>query len=147
MERTALIAAAMLWLVWGLVHVLAGVMVMSSDATGGFQAIADGVDPAALEMDYHAAVGAVLNQHAWNLLWGGAVTIVCAWFIFRNSVAAIFIAAMVGGLLDVGYFVFLDLGGHVLFVPGTVMTIVSASAIILSFGAYWFGKRRATQAA
>lgn len=68
------------------------------------------------------------------------MTTVCAWFIWRRSPPAIFIGALVGGLADVGYFLFLDLGGYVNFVPGTVMTLVSSSAIILSFGAYFSGK-------
>lgn len=44
---------------------------------------------------------------------------------------------LVGGLLDVGYFVFIDLGGYNNFVPGTVMTIISARAITSSFYAYF----------
>lgn len=39
----------------------------------------------------------------------------------------------VQGIADVGYFVFLDLGGYVNFVPGTLMTIFSATAITTSF--------------
>ncbi|MEL6309764.1 MAG: hypothetical protein AAFQ52_16600, partial [Chloroflexota bacterium] len=56
-------------------------------------------------------------------------------------VLAIFITAMVGGLADIRYFIFIDLGGYANFVPGTVMTIVSASAIVLSLIAY-FGSNR-----
>ncbi len=48
-----------------------------------------------------------------------------------------FLAALVGGLADVGYLVFLDLGGYVNFVPGTLMTIFSATAITTSFVAYF----------
>ena len=138
-------AAAVLWLIWGAVHALAGILVISDDATSGFQAIADGVDPAALAADYHAAVGAVLNQHAWNLLWGGAVTIIGAVFIWRDNLTAIWVTAMVGGLLDIGYFVFLDLGGFVKFFPGQLMTYVSATAIILSLPV-WFVRRNKTEA-
>ena len=112
-------------------------LVISGDTVTGFQSIADGVAPAELDARYHPAVGAVLNQHAWNLLWGGTATIVGAVFIWRRSVTAIWVTAMIGGLLDVGYFVFLDLGGYVKFVPGTVMTLVSATAIVLSVAA-WF---------
>lgn len=35
-----------------------------------------------------------------------------------------------------GYFFFLDLGGYVHFVPGTVMTLISAAAILLSAHSY-----------
>ena len=142
--RTALRSAAALWVVWGLVHAFAGVMIISSDTTGALQAIADGVEPASLAMAYPDAAGAVINQHGFNLLWIGIVTMASAPFIWRRSVAAIFIAAMVGGLADLGYFIFLDLGGYVRFVPGTLMTLISASAILLSFGAHFLDKRGAS---
>ncbi|MEM1116373.1 MAG: hypothetical protein AAGJ11_07695, partial [Bacteroidota bacterium] len=108
----------------------------------GFGNIADAVDPAVFVLDYPDAVGAVLNQHGWNLLWGGIVTIIGAVFIWRRNLTAIWVTAMVGGLLDVGYFLFLDLGGHVRFIPGTLMTLVSATAILLS-GRVWLAYRSA----
>ncbi len=129
--------SAVLWVIWGVVHLLAGVLILSGDTTSGFQAIADAVDPETLEMDYPAAVGGVLSQHAWNLAWGGLVTIIGAVFIWRRNRTAIWVTAMIGGLLDLGYFLFVDLAGYALFVPGTVMTIVSALAILLSFRV-WF---------
>jgi hypothetical protein len=68
-------------------------------------------------------------------------TLIGAVFIWRASVTAMFFTAIVGGLADVGYFVFMDLGGFVNFVPGTVMTLVSGSAVILSLVAYLMGMR------
>jgi hypothetical protein len=118
MHSLALKVAAVLWVIWGIVHMLAGFIVIPADASGGFQAIADGVDPALLEADYHPAVGGILDQHAWNLLWGGFVTVVGAVFIWRQNFTAIWVTAMVGGLLDVGYFVFVDLPGYVNFFSG-----------------------------
>ena len=44
-------------------------------------------------------------------------------------------------MADIGYFVFMDLGGYVNFMPGGLMTYVSAAAILLS-GWVWFGSRR-----
>lgn len=129
--------ATVLWVVWGLVHALAGVMVLSSDASGGFQAIADAVDPSSLVYAYEPAVGGILNQHAWNLLWFGVVTIVGGIFIWRANMTAIWVTAMVGGLADLGYLLFVDFPGYVNFFPGTVMTFISGSAIILSF-IVWF---------
>ena len=135
-HRIALKVSAILWVIWGLVHVLAGFIVMSSYASGGFQAIADAVDPDLLEADYHAAVAGVLNQHGWNLAWGGAATIIGAGFIWRENTTAIWVTAMVGGLLDIGYLLFIDIPGFVHFIPGTLMTIVSGSAVALSFWAW-----------
>lgn len=135
-KRIAFAFAAVLWVVWGLVHMLAGGMIMSSPAATAFANIADATDPNLYALDYPDAVGAVLNQHGWNLLWIGLTTLVCARFVWRGEGWAIGLAALTGGLADVGYFLFLDLGGHVNFLPGTLMTIFSASAIALSVGAW-----------
>ncbi len=133
--------AAILWVIWGIVHMLAGVMIMnftiSEDISGAVIGIADGVDPNTLRMDYPAALGAILGQHGFNLFWIGLVTTIGSVFIWRKNGNAIFLAAITGGLADLGYFLFMDLGGYVNFVPGTVMTLVSSSAIILSFVAYF----------
>lgn len=129
----ALKVASVLWVIWGIVHVLGGVVTMGVDATTGFQGIAAAVNPDELVADYHPAVEAVLNQHGWNLFWAGATTIVGAVFIWRKNLTAIWVTGLVGGLFDVGYFVFIDLGGYGTFFPGTSMTFVSGSAIILSF--------------
>ncbi|MEO0542481.1 MAG: hypothetical protein AAFY99_01575 [Pseudomonadota bacterium] len=140
-QTYALKAATILWIIWGLVHALAGVIVLSGDATSGFQAIADGIDPTELVHDYHPAVGGILNQHAWNLLWFGIATIIGGMFIWRANLTAIWVTGMVGGLADMGYLLFVDLPGYVLFFPGTVMTFVSGTAIILSFWV-WLTNRK-----
>ncbi|MEN0087876.1 MAG: hypothetical protein AAF737_05510 [Pseudomonadota bacterium] len=139
-QQTALKASAILWVVWGLVHFLAGIIVLMADTAGGFQAIADAVDPAELAGDYHPAVGGLLNQHAWNLAWFGLATIIGAVFIWRGNMTSIWVTGMVGGLADLGYLLFVDIPGYVHFFPGTLMTIVSGSAIILSFWV-WLSNR------
>lgn len=139
-QTLALKTAAVLWVIWGLVHVLAGMIVLASDATGGFQAIADAVDPAALEAEYHAAAGGILNQHGWNLAWFGVATIIGGVFIWRQNITAIWVTGMVGGLADLGYLLFVDLPGYVNFFPGTLMTFISGGAIVLSFWV-WLSNR------
>lgn len=137
LQKNALRVTAILWLLWGLVHVLAGVMVLINDATGGLRAVADAVDSAALLADYHGAVEGVLNQHGWNLGWFGVATIIGAAMIWRQNRTAIWVTGMVGGLADVGYLLFLDFPGYVNFVPGTVMTFISGAAVLLSFWVWW----------
>ena len=132
---------AVLWVIWGLVHAFAGIMIISSDTPDAVAAVADAVDPVLLVGPYHEAAGALINQHGFNLLWIGLVTMISAFFIWRGVAVAVFIAGLTGGLADVGYFIFLDIGGHVHFFPGTVMTLVSASAIILSL-VVWTGRVR-----
>lgn len=144
MQTSALLKAiAILWVIWGLVHAFAGIMTIANDSPGAVAAIADAVDPTLLVGPYHDAVGAVINQHGFNLFWIGMTTMICAIFIWRGHLTAIFIAGLTGGLADVGYFLFLDLGGFVHFVPGTIMTLISSAAIILSI-VVWLQSRNRT---
>ncbi len=133
--------SSVLWSIWGRVHMLAGVLtvekVLSGEIALAIGGIADAVDPATLAGDYPAALGAILGQHGFNLLWIGVVTTIGGAFVWKGRRPAVLISALVGGLADVGYFLFMELGGHVKFMPGTLMTLVSASAIILSGIAYY----------
>ena len=139
---TLLKISSALWIIWGFVHAFAGIMTIVSDTGTAVSNIADGVDPSLLTtVIYPDAVDGIINQHGWNLFWGGLVTIVGGVFIWRKNTSAIFISALVGGSFDVGYFVFIDLAGYNNFVPGTIMTIFSGTAIILSFYAYFSQKR------
>ncbi|MEM6371660.1 MAG: hypothetical protein AAF727_02635 [Pseudomonadota bacterium] len=139
--------ASVLWVIWGLVHMVAGVLTIAQDASGAVAGIADAVDPAVLVYDYHPAVGALFNQHGFNLLWIGAFTVVGGVFIWRQSIMAIFMTGLVGWVTDVGYFLFMDLGGFVHFVPGTVMTLISTAALLLCLWVYFTGMKDAASAA
>lgn len=134
-------ASSLLWIIWGIVHIIAGVMtmkgVLTNDISSSVSGIADAVEPSLVQMDYSEASGAIIGQHGFNLFWIGIVTFISAFFVWKGNRNAIFLAAITGGLADLGYFLFMDLGGFVNFVPGTVMTIVSSLAIILSFYAYF----------
>lgn len=141
-QTTALKIAAVLWVIWGLVHAFAGVIVLTSDASAGFAAIADAVDAETLAMDYAPAVGGILNQHGWNLLWFGAATMIGAYFVWHANFTAVWVTGMVGGLADLGYLLFVDFPGYVNFFPGTVMTFISGTAILLSFWV-WLSNRGA----
>ncbi len=133
--------SSILWIIWGIVHIIAGVMTMkgilTNDISSSVAGIADAVEPSIVQMDYSEASGAIIGQHGFNLFWIGIVTFISAFFVWKGNRNAIFLAAITGGLADLGYFLFMDLGGFVNFVPGTVMTIVSSLAIILSFYAYF----------
>ena len=111
--------------------------ILTDDISGAIAGIADAVDPSSLQMDYPKAAGAIIGQHGFNLLWIGLTTFICAFFIWKGNKNAIFLAALTGGLADLGYFLFMDLGGFVKFMPGTLMTIVSSLAILTSFYALW----------
>lgn len=140
--------SSILWILWGAVHILAGVMTMkgilTDDITAAIAGIADKVDPSELQRNYPKAAGAIIGQHGFNLLWIGLVTFVSAFYIWKGNRNAIFLAALTGGLADLGYFLFLDLGGYVNFIPGTLLTVVSSLAILLSFYGYFNSVRSLT---
>ena len=133
--------SSILWIIWGVVHMFAGIMtdnfILSGDIAGAVSGVADAIDPESLQVDYPDAAGALIGQHGFNLLWVGLVTLICSFFIWKGNKNAIFLAAIAGGLTDLGYFLFMDLGGYVNFAPGTIMTIVSSLAIATSFYAYF----------
>lgn len=139
-------SAAILWFIWGAVHIFAGIMtdnfILNGDIAGAVSGIADAVSPETLMANYPDAAGAVIGQHGFNLLWIGLTTLICSFWVWKGNKNAIFLAAITGGLADLGYFLFMDLGGYVNFMPGTVMTLVSSLAIILSFYAYFKGRKR-----
>lgn len=139
--------SAVLWIIWGFVHIFAGAItdyfILSGDISSSISGIADAVEPTSVQMEYPPAAGAIIGQHGFNLLWIGLVTFIAAFYIWKGNKEAIFLAAICGGLADLGYFLFLDLGGYVHFVPGTVMTIFSALAIITSFYGHFKTKNTA----
>jgi len=79
--------SSILWIIWGLVHIFAGVMtmnfVLSGDISGAVSGIADAIDPLIIQMDYSKASGAVIGQHGFNLFWIGITTLICAFFVCK----------------------------------------------------------------
>ncbi len=136
-------ASAMLWAVWGLVHILAGVMTLRLLLVGktaeAIQGIAAKVPVEELAGAYHPAVSAVLSQHAMNLGWFGVVTLVAAPLVWKGRPGAIYTAALVGGMADLAYFIFIDLGGFAA-PPGPQMTWICAAAISTGFIALYLAR-------
>ncbi|MEM9974770.1 MAG: hypothetical protein AAF771_11375 [Pseudomonadota bacterium] len=58
---------------------------------------------------------------------------------------AIWVTRLIGGLADVGYLLFVDFPGYVNFFPGTLMTLVSATAVALSFWVWLSNRKPQTQ--
>lgn len=135
--------SALLWVIWGAVHLLAGgagLWMLASDQTAeAIQAITPVIDLSRLQIDYPVSVPAILQQHYWNIGWAGAVTLIGAYFIWKQNVAAIFGTAIIGGLFDLGYFMAIDLAGLAA-PPGPQMTYICAAAIFLSLCAYFRGQ-------
>ncbi len=131
--------SAVLWAIWGVFHFMMGSIIyllsLGNEALS-IEAIAS--DPTTVSMltEYAPIITATLQQHFWNVAWAGLVITVGSYYIWKKSANAILISAAVGGLVDLGYFVFVDMQG--LAPPlGTAMTYISGSAIIISFYVYF----------
>ena len=136
--------SAILWAVWGAFHVFVGVFLWVLLAQGktaeALHGIAGTVPLEELQMAYPFAAVATLKQHAFNLAWFGLVTLVGSIWVWRLNAYAIFLCALVGGLGDLGYFVFIDLPGLAT-PPGPQMTWISGAAILLSLYVYFASGR------
>lgn len=119
-----------LWFFWGIVHILFGILIMNGDVAYAINEIGNAVTVPVLK--YSSVAEAIMNQHGWNLTWFGVITIIGSVFIWCGNNTALWVSAMIGGLADLGYFIFLDLGGFVKFLPGTLMTIIALTAIVMS---------------
>ena len=132
--------SSVLWILWGLFHVFVGVfllyLLMKGQTAEALNGIAGKVSLESLQMDYPNAVVATIKQHAFNLGWFGLVTLIAGIFIWRKNAIAIWLAALVGGLGDFGYFIFIDLADLAI-PPGPQMTWISGLAIILSLYVYF----------
>ena len=128
-------SSSVLWAIWGAVHIFFGVyllyLLQAGSTVEAIHGIAGQAERSTLELDYPYGAVAVLKQHSYNLVWFGLVTLVgCVW-VWRRNVQAAALCAIVGGLADLGYFIFIDLGDLAV-PPGPQMTWIAAAAIGLS---------------
>ena len=133
--------SSVLWIIWGIVHMFFGVFILYlmsiGDTSRIVSEVANNVSPELIKMDYPAAANALYGQHGWNLLWFGIVTTIAGFYVWKGNKNAILLAAIIGGLADFGYFLFMDLGGYVTFFPGKLMTYIALGAIVTSFYAHF----------
>ncbi len=140
-------ASAVLWGIWGIFHLFVGgfllLLLFDGRTDEALHGIAGQVELTGLQLDYPYAVVATLKQDAFNLGWFGLATLVGSFYIWQKSAYAIFFNAIVGGLGDLGYFLFIDLA-DLATPPGPQMTWISATAIVLSFVAFFRSNRLKT---
>ena len=105
--------SSVLWIVWGLFHVVVGAfllyLLLNGQTAEALNGIAGKVSLDSLRVEYPYVVVATLKQHAFNLGWFGLATFIAGILIWRKNSRAIWLAVLVGGFGDLGYFMFIDL--------------------------------------
>lgn len=136
----ALRVAAGLWFVWGVFHLIIGIVIIQLLVTehpeGALSSVPAVVDVEFFGSDSTFATIASLQQNGFNLAWFGLVVTIASFFVWCASKFAVAACIVVGGLADLGYFVFVDLPGYAE-PPGPQMTYIMATAIGLSVYAYF----------
>jgi len=125
---------AVLFILWGLIHILGGSLILAS-VTGNPDAGYAFYDEAAT--GYSALAGSVLGYLAFSFAWIGAVV---AWiglrYNWRNSSLGLALNFALVGLTDFGLVVFLVLPGFLSWLEASPGLVLFAGAAICAVIAY-----------
>ena len=143
----ALRTASVLWIIWGVFHIVAGIATIAilegQHPVGELSTVPEVVTVNFLGTDAPFAIIGALKQHGYNLAWFGLLVTVGAGFAWRGIPLGVATAVVIGGLADLGYFLFVDLPGYAE-PPGPQMTWIMAAAIALAAYAYFATNRFAS---
>jgi len=138
-QRALFRVASVLWAMWGLLHLVAGFVVLSTFASE-VHGVPESVTLTAMgDMPFH--VRRTLAEHNFNNMWFGLVVTVGSVLVWRGSRLGVLLCAVVGGLAHLGFTIFLVVPGYSNAV-GVAMTVIVALAVLLSFMAHFGSKHR-----
>jgi hypothetical protein len=133
-SKTLLKASAILWGIWGIVHLLAGISLIFA-LRNGVNGLPESLSVGMMGSEISVHPLETLKEHNWNNSWFGLVATIGAFGVWKGNRNGIFLSAVVGGLAQLGFFIFV-----VLPYPdpaGITMSFVAAAAIVLSLIAYF----------
>lgn len=133
-------AAGVLWAMWGLLHLVAGVGVLStfaSEVTG----VPESVTLTLMGGEMPFQVRRTLAEHNFNNTWFGLVVTAGSVQVWRGRRLGALLCAIVGGLAQLGFTIFIVVPGYGNAV-GVAMTFVAVSALVLSCSAYFLSNAR-----
>jgi len=125
---------AVAYVFWGIMHALIGIQIFMLNLGDSPRAVITGLyrdaGPVPTPAEPGSVVGALLNQHAWNLLWFGLfAAVVGAVWNWRNSVAGYWANLAVVSLADVGFIAAVLIPGYIDFwmgIWGPLLWLVAA---------------------
>jgi len=141
MKENAHKIAAVLYALWGLLHIYFGIWMLYALGTEGAAAViaivGSGVDPSTLPTELDPVTAATIGQHAWNILWFGIFALVVAvLFNWKNSVAGYWANLVVVSAADSGFAVAIMIPGYIALADGIEGPLLWIPALIFSTIAY-----------
>lgn len=133
MNRQVFRVAAVLWAMWGALHLVAGLSVLTTFASE-VVGVPESVQLTVMGGDLPFYVRRTLAEHSFNNTWFGLVVLVGSLLVWKRSRLGVFLCTIVGGLAHVGFTIFLVVPGYSNAV-GVAMTLIAAGAFTLSVAA------------
>ena len=128
---------AIFYILWGIMHAMFGAQIimlnMSESSYAVIQSIYADIGPATTPKELGSVIGALMNQHGWNLLWFGVFAVVVGAFCnWRNSVSGYWYNLAVVSLADIGFIVAVLIPGYASLMVGIWGPILWVLAVIFS---------------
>ncbi len=141
--RNASKIGAILYMIWGLIHVIGGVSILFESTVAGrisMQASARSTEEFAAIVD--PAVNGIVGYHGFNLIWFGVFAfVVSATLIWRNLELGYWLNFLILGVIEIGLINFMLLPGFMKWADGSIgLTLYLFALFTTSIG--FFGTRR-----
>lgn len=103
--------AAVLWAMWGALHLVAGFGLLSTFANE-VATVPESVTLTLMGSEMPFYVRRTLAEHTFNNTWFGLVVAVGSVLVWRGSRLGVFLCAIVGGLAHLGFTIFVVIPGY-----------------------------------
>lgn len=128
---------AVFYILWGVMHAIFGIQILILNMGGStydvVQSIYLDAGPVPTPRETGSVIEAIMNQHAWNLLWFGVFSaVVGALYNWRNSKAGYWSNLAVVSLADIGFIGFVLIPGYVSLMVGIWGPLLWVLAVIFS---------------
>ena len=128
---------AIAYVLWGIMHAIIGIQILVlniGDSTHtAISSLYSDTGSIPIPKELGPVVGAIMNQHAWNLLWFGVFAVVVGSVLnWRNSSAGYWANLAVVSLSDIGFIVAILVPGHISIAVGLWGPVLWILAVIFT---------------
>ncbi len=125
--------AAILFLLWGLLHITGGIMMLLAGHEA-YCMVGTGLPASQLPTFPGVAESAIIAFHSFNLIWLGIlVSIIAIAFNWKNNKEGLIINSVIAVMADIGLFYFLLMPGIMNLTDGLPGLFLAVGAIVFGF--------------